>query len=288
MPAPSGKVLYPPYIQSFHVEALDNSVTVDSSGVPTGTFTLDTDAVEIMNTVWAAANPLNGAVAYAPDDDLLTIQDRIDDYTGIIMNMDDTATWEEMLDVATSRIDDILPSDDEVGQDIDAFNAQQLTNLARSYNRVSIQFQDTNSVISTTFPSALAMLEIDYNNTIAKYEAERRLALSSERATSLLRSIDQMARVLSWRLTSSATSAQLQNAKGGLSITSKSSQVRQDVDWEIRELMWDFEPLRAGLSAMGSIGGIPGFPEGLTKEQQALSGLANFAQFAIPLATLIL
>ena len=283
MSAPSGKVLYPPFLQDFMGEALDH-LTLDSAGTITGgaLTTLTRSVGEVINLAYADANPYETAIAYDPDSDLSTIQDKLDDYVGVLGELDEAATWEDMLDVALSHVNELVPSESDADADVAAFTAQQVTNLAQSYNRVSIQFQDTNSVLSTTFPSALAMLEVGHNNVIAKYSSERRLALSAQRSEALLKSIDQMARVLSWRITGSASATQLQNAQSGVTITSKSSQLRQDVQYNMKEVLWDFDILDRGLNEMGKMAAVPAFPEGLTPEQQALSGLMNALQFALP------
>jgi len=288
MSTPGGKVLYPPFVMDFMGNALAE-LSVDADGIGAGTPPdVGKHLDDIMTTAFGETNPISSAVAYAPDNDLLSIQNTIDKYGDIIQGMDETATWEDMLSVALDHVEELLPSDTDADADITAFSAIQDTELARAYNRISIQFQDTNSVISTTFPSGLAMLEVDKSNQLSKYQAARRLDLSNQRSDALLKSIDQMARVLSWRLSSTATSAQLQSGKGGMAITSKSSQLRQDIEYNTKEIMWDFEVMKTGINIMGTLAGVPTVPVGLTQEQQALSGLANFAQFAIPIVTLLL
>ena len=83
MPGPSGKVLYPPYIQSFHGEALAGLTISTDGSISAGSIALTDDAESIMNAAWAAGNPYANADAYDPDSDLLDVQDRIDNFSEV-------------------------------------------------------------------------------------------------------------------------------------------------------------------------------------------------------------
>jgi len=290
MPGPSGKVSWPPYIMIEHAQLLSDAI-VDAAGVittPGTALTAGNDAFTLINTALAASDPYVNAVAFNPGPDLIILQETMEDFKSLSVDIDSETTWEGFLDVVLGRIDEVIPADTKHDEDVANFTARQKLTLAQAYNRLSIGAQDANATLGTSFPGAQAMIEIENADLIASYDSDRRFQLSSQRASAVVEMIGQMNQVLSLDVQSSSAAVQLENARVQTQVQLKNAQIGIDVGFVTRSRLWDFQIMKEGWSALSGIQGVPGFPEGMTPEQQAVSALGNVANLVLPLVGLIL
>ena len=274
MGLPSGEVGFPPYLEKFHSELLMNA---DPDSVAPA---LSTDVQTIVNSMLAGGNPYAGAASYDPSGHLDMVQEKVDQFESLVFSMDDVTDWDRMVDAAVSRVDDMMSTVD-VEADVAEFAAAAKNDLARAVNRIAAGFFDINAVISTAFPSALAIVEADHLHGIARYRTERNLQTQRDRTIAILQSVSEMAKLFTIKAQTMQNVANAQLATAQTSIMTYNDQIKMDLGLQIDEANWDMTVLGSGANMMGAISGIPTMPAKLTPLQQALTGVANAAGFAV-------
>ena len=264
MGGPSGEVGFPPYLEEYHEQLLNDG---EASG---GTFT--SSVQDIADAMLAGANPFSTAAMFNPDAAITTSQDQMDNFTALVDNLDETGLWQEFLQGAIENVEDIVPSTSDVDAEVANFDLQARKELARSWNRFASGMFDINAVINTAFPAGLALIESEYNQNVAKFRTERVLQRNRERTAVIAHSINEMIGLLSLRIQSASGAVQLQETLGRTRIAAKSDQLRGDVAFTVDETWFDMSILERAGGQISAISGIPTMPEKMTKLQAMLAG----------------
>ena len=274
MSFPSGEVGFPAYLEGFHSELLMGAPA--DTAVPA----LSTDVQTIVNSMLAGGNPYDGVASYDPSSHLDMVQEKVDQFESMVLTMDDVTDWDRMVDAAISRVDDMMSIVD-VEADVAEFTAAAKNDLARAVNRIAAGFFDINAVVSTAFPSALAIVEADHLHGIARYRTERNLQTQRDRTMAILQSVNEMGKFLTMKAQTLQNVANAQLSTAQTSIMSYNDQIKMDLGLQVDEANWELAVLGGGANMMGAIGGIPTMPAKMTPLQQALTGIGNSAGFAV-------
>ena len=274
MSFPSGEVGFPEYLEGFHSELLMGAPA--DTAVPA----LSTDVQTIVNSMLAGGNPYGGVASYDPSSHLDMVQEKVDQFESMVLTMDDVTDWDRMVDAAISRVDDMMSTVD-VEADVAEFTAAAKNDLARAVNRIAAGFFDINAVVSTAFPSALAIVEADHLHGIARYRTERNLQTQRDRTMAILQSVNEMGKFLTMKAQTLQNVANAQLSTAQTSIMSYNDQIKMDLGLQVDEANWELAVLGGGANMMGAIGGIPTMPAKMTPLQQALTGIGNSAGFAV-------
>ena len=274
MSFPSGEVGFPEYLEGFHSELLMGAPA--DTAVPA----LSTDVQTIVNSMLAGGNPYDGVASYDPSSHLDMVQEKVDQFESMVLTMDDVTDWDRMVDAAISRVDDMMSIVD-VEADVAEFTAAAKNDLARAVNRIAAGFFDINAVVSTAFPSALAIVEADHLHGIARYRTERNLQTQRDRTMAILQSVNEMGKFLTMKAQTLQNVANAQLSTAQTSIMSYNDQIKMDLGLQVDEANWELAVLGGGANMMGAIGGIPTMPAKMTPLQQALTGIGNSAGFAV-------
>ena len=267
----AGQVGFPAYLEEFHDEVLTGSAAPS----------LSSDVQTVMNSLFSGGNPYTGVASYNPDEALQLSQDSVNRFVSTVKGIRETSTWNRFVDVVMGRINEILPSANDIDEDVQAFDVQSMGDLARSYNRVTAGFRDINAVVSTAFPTALALLENDHNNQVARYRTERMLQRNRERALVFIQSVEQIYKIMALRMTGEMNLVSAQDGVSRFKIGAKMDQIRGDVGFQHDETMWDLSILQEGAGVIGAMSGIPPVSKKLSPLQSIVSGALTGLTFGM-------
>lgn len=267
----AGKVAYPAYIQTFHGNILGDGTTTAAVK------DIDGHIADLLT----GTNPYAGVTAHDPDADITTIQTRTTVFADVVDGIDEQGTWSAMIDEVTSRLDDILPSLSDIDTEVTEFEAQSRNNLAQSYNRITAGLFDINAVISTAFPSALAVVEDGFATDVSRFRAERQQQVQRERTLIIQQSVNSMINLLNLRVTGTAGSVTAQDGTSKTRIAALADQINQDLAYDVDEAYWKLDAVLKGGSGIGLISGLAAGQKGPTKIQSILGGAAIGAGIGI-------
>lgn len=274
MSTPAGQVGYPEYLEAYHEEILVGQT--GHAGV-----SITTDAATVMNAMLAAANPYEGVSAYDPDEVLSRTENAVRAYENYANNLDATSDWDNMVASALLRADDMISSAPTVEEDVQAYEIQARNALARAVNRVAAGFSDINAVVSTAFPTALALVEQDHLSEINRYRTDRFLSLGRERALIIAQSVSEMVKLFTIQTQAMQNVANAYDMTGRFAVMANMDRIRTDIGLQVDETNWDMTILAQGSALIGSMSGITPMPQKLTPLQNALSGALTGAAWGV-------
>lgn len=280
----TGKVDFPDYMKQAHKFLLDEIAVGNGQDSPAGGVNLQID-----NSV--DNSPFATEAAYDPSSKLAQTQLKIDDFVDFVEARDHKEDWTRMWRCAQALLetDDRLDFGDLFARAkkaaaclADPENVDRLTeaqemvlrgNLARSKARVAAGFGDINAAQTSAFVIAMALLESDFNNDLAQFDAQARLEqerarnaaaleltkIASQQETSkygsALQAVQMMMSLLGENISSRNAVAQLQGEVNRVAIVAKKEQV--DVDRQIAEqdALWNLTLYQYGANVLGAIGG---------------------------------
>ncbi len=271
----AGEIAYPGYIQGFHSYALmDTAADGDFAGtLAASMFFDDTNALEEMVTLQNAA-PYANQNTYDPDTELEATEDEIGSYRAFVEGIDPEDTWSDFVDTALSQVGRLVDPGDVEG-DVDAFRIKSETSLARSYARVSATFSDINAVVSTAYPTSLALLEMEHNDRVAEFASSRQSQASQDRSKMAALAIGQLTALFSAKMQAKAGTVTFTDSFNRMKIAAKTDQTLADLALDIDETLWDWSILQRGTNLIGAMQGISTVPTPLTQTQKLLGGFAT-------------
>lgn len=261
MSGPAGQVGFPTYLEDFHEEVLTGGATP----------ALTSDVQTVVNAMLAGGNPYEGVASYNPDDELDMTQEVLTKFANTVDSINEYSSWNMMADTVLERMTEVIPGNEDIDEDVTAFQVQAQNDLARSYNRVTAAFRDVNGVVGNAMPTAIALLEVDFNNQVARYRTERMLQRSRERAIVFLQSVDSIYRILALRVQSQQALTGTQDVVTRFKIGAKMDQIKSDIGLQVDEATWDLSILQDGAGVIGAMSGIPPVSKKLTPLQSILS-----------------
>ena len=282
----SGEVGFPEYLRDFQYYMQTRQI---DSGAPTTLVNelTTTDIISEVDSIITGTNPYAGLEAFNPDTGNSNYLRRVESYEDSIDEIDPNDLFDEYEAAAIAGMSDVIPSDADIDAQIEAEKNQQLSDLAARTNRFAAGMFDINAVVSTVFPTGLALIESEW---AAPFEA-RRTELKAQRDRLRLawvtQSIDQMLRMMTTKLQAEGAAIGLRESYIKFEMASNTDQVRLNAELNAAEAQWDLNALLKGISSVSAISGIPAVPEKLTPFQSIVGGLGTVIPLAITAGTTV-
>lgn len=213
----AGNVDYPDYLKDMQGIILYGGLAADGVPIPSGaglnilSRVMGTDAEAKMTGT--DANPYFGVSAFIPDSELQSAVTELNDLEAIL----DTANMQnQIIELETS------------------FRDRHKFNLAQSYSRVTAVMGGSGAAMGTAFPTALAMLEVGFNNDVKNFKLMTEIEMVKSKTV--------------------AVQLRLEYLRSRVAI--KVDQSRQDVGYNFDEEMWDLSVYSRALTGIGAIAGV--------------------------------
>lgn len=213
----TGSIDYPEYLKDMQSIILFGGLNEDGVPIPSGaglnilSRVMGTDAETKM--IGTDANPYFGVNAFIPDSELQSAVTELNDLEAIL----DTANMQnQVVELETS------------------FRDRHKFNLAQSYSRVTAVMGGSGAAMGTAFPTALAMLEVGFNNDVRAFKLRAEMEMVRNKIA--------------------AVQLRLEYLRSRAAI--KIDQFRQDVSYNYDEEMWDLNVYSRAITGIGAIAGV--------------------------------
>lgn len=213
----TGKVDYPDYLKDMQGIVLYGGLAGDSVPIPPDAGlnilarVMGTDGETKMTGT--DANPYFGVNAFIPDSELQSAVTELNDLEAIL----DTANMQnQIVELETS------------------FRDRHKFNLAQSYSRVTAVMGGSGAAMGTAFPTALAMLEVGFNNDVKDFKLKAEVEMVKNKTVAVQLRFDYL--------------------RSRIAI--KVDQSRQDVGYNFDEEMWDLSVYLRAMTGIGAIAGV--------------------------------
>jgi hypothetical protein len=275
---------FPPHMKSFHQELITGKNEQGSTTLAEADFDLDNNVVSLINDVdtTSGGNPYDGLSAYDPDGDLSNAQTKIDYWNALITAIDANDTVEEAVEDALSVVDSDYDLDTYIDGLVDDFEQRSKGAFLRNVSRVTAGMFDIRSVMTSQFGMALANMEQDRQDQLNDIDARFRLQEHKDRMMMALQISNDMHRLRSAQLQGIQGAAGMQQEMSKMKIVAKQDQTNTDLEWEVRESLWDLDLLQNyGAGMLSALSGAPmaplkpGFGERLVQNLSSGVGVAT-------------
>lgn len=241
----SGAVDFPQYMKDIHNVWINHQL-----------HSVNYCITDLMNSAWSGDTPFTSAAAYNPDADIAAFNAQGTALSTLVGLLSLSTPLDEL-------VENVL-SDTRITEDVDAFaNTMDADLNTRVYPRFEAGMRDLNAVMSSAFVIGRTNLEEARGREVGKYQATLRLKAFGDDALQLIGMKLQYQQVVAQTITEQRR----------IAIVAKKEQVEDNMDFDVRDRLWDLEVYQHGMNVLGGIGGgsTPG-PKGLTKGQSALGG----------------
>ena len=254
----SGKIGYPSHIAWFQKTMMtdDGSGSVGASNTdlkpfwdaPTPT-AADTGQSVFEATMEAlrATNPYTSVNQYDPTTDLNTFQTVITRLTTMLSAMSDETNWDTYVTSIIANVDEALYTEAQKEEAIRNFRVKAQQDLAGSYNRLTGAMNDINAVTGTGFLSGMAIIEAQFDSSVATFRSQVEIDLAKTRIASA-------ADILRTRISGIMQNAQIQGDWARVSIASQTEEIQENLKIDKDEQFYDLEIFQAASNVMSAMG----------------------------------
>lgn len=254
---------FPPHMKSFHQELITGKNEQGTTTLAEADFDLDNSIVALINAVdtTSGGNPYDGLSAYNPDGDLSNAQTKIDYWSALIAAIDANDTIEDAIEDALSVVDSEYNLEPYVDDLVDAFEQRSKGAFLRNVSRVTAGMFDIRSVMTSQFGMALANMEQDRQDQLNDIDARFRLQAHKDRMVLALQVSNDMQKLRAIQLQGIQGAAGMQQEMSKMRIVAKQDQTNTDLEWEVRESLWDLDLLtNYGAGILSALSGAPMSP----------------------------
>lgn len=264
----SGKVDFPDYMKDAHADWLDDD----------GADTLNSSVVDLMNSA-LGSSPYSGESSYDPDADIAIMLSSLASFDTLVSVLDPSADWLSSINDAQSGIDNILTDtslDAEIAAN-DAIVDDRLTN--EILPRFQAGMRNINAVNSSIFIIGQSNLEGLAQRDKNKFAGSIRHRTYMQRNEFILRSSSDLNKLYNLRLEYEKIITTLTTDIYKIKILAKREELETQLEFEVKDGIWDLELLSYGNNVLAAISGASGGggPAGPSKAQSTLGGALSGA-----------
>ena len=240
----SGAIAYPSHIAWFQFDMMSSdgggasevAVLKPKFDGPVPTVGPNTGATVHSATMEAlrAANIYTGVNTYDPDTDLTTFQTAVTRLTTMLDAMASETDWDTYVTNAIASVDEAIYTEAQKEEAVRNFRIKQQQDLSASYNRLTGAMNDINAVTGTGFLGGMAIIEAQFDNSVAQFRSAIEIDLAKSRVASTLD-------LLKTRIQGVMQNAQVQGDWARISITSQTEEIQENLKIDKDEQLWDLE-----------------------------------------------
>lgn len=225
----------------------------------------------------------NEVHAYDPDSELKKMDDTLATYSDIVASLQVSRRPQDWIHSAAGSIDaDIFPTT-YVSNLVDSFENRTYLRFARTMSRMSAGLFDVRSVQTSNFQMAWALSESEREKEVTEYELQLQQRVLELRAnlTSSLAAIYMQQCTITLESNKAAMAAQVEISK--LRIAAKQDEININVDFEVKDALWDLELFNYPAKWMAAISGAATIPTPTKAERYftaAMTGMNAVGQAA--------
>lgn len=267
----SGKVNYPNHMKYFQKAILYNSTdaTAELDGDTPNHSILDAFNSAYGNSPWS------GESAYDPDVPIAAMISAIGDFDTLVGAVDYETDWENMVDVATAKVDAVVVPESYITAAVSAFSDNMSDNLDNNIlPRFKAGMADINAVMTSGFVIGQSIIEGMAGRDVAKFNADLSLQISSERSKLIADATKTMAQLYGVRIDGEKGVVTTTIEANRMKIAAKQSEIDSNLEYDVRDALWDLELFKYPGNLLASIGGgtAVNTTEGPAKGQMAMAG----------------
>lgn len=205
------------------------------------------------------ASPFFNVNAFDPDGDVTAMQSRVDAWIAFLTALANDDPLDHTTD-ALAKVDSELLPTTYVDDLVDSYEAKTETRHLRSVSRVAAGFFDQRAIQITNFGQELAFLEVERNTELGDFEKKMRAQVIQVRLEACLRlsQMMQMQQQLRAQQYQATTIAQFDVSK--VRIAAKQDETAINLDFEMKDALWDLELFKYGNATMSAISGAATIP----------------------------
>lgn len=250
----SGSISFPSYMETMHSDWLTEVDAVIAGAV-------------------VGDNPYTTAYAYNPDTEIQDMETALASWNTEIAAIAPETDWQSYFDTVKTKLDATIFSSTAVDDTVNAYETAQQPAYFRAINRFTGGMSDINAVHNSSFIIGLALIENDFQNSIAGFRAQIEGQNDRIRVGALIQATQDVMRLAQLHYGLLGSYTQVQTQISAATITAKKEQFEADLGIDVNWALWDFIPYERGGAVLASISGAPSMPPGTPKISSAMGGL---------------
>ena len=264
----AGDVNYPEHMREQHHEWLN-----DQSADPDYTMHVadEMDRASTVGGTISEASPFNAETAYDPSTDLAAIQTQHDALQVIVDALDPNADVQQAVVQATSQYDNSVNPNSKIVTAVGNFEARAITGYKRSVSRATAGMFDIMAVMNSQTPMMLANMEAELQGQIDTFEGGLRMQADFQRSQGIVALTVSMMSAQAVQLQAEVSVFGGQQDVSRLKILASQDQKTQDMEWEVRDALWDLDLFAYGNNVLASISGAAVVPRAQTPGERFFS-----------------
>lgn len=231
------------------------------------------NVMAIMYQAYLNGSPYSLAAAYDPSSEFAAMEDSLARFEGVVDDIDvSSAHWDELADVVIALGDSTFGVDStHITNATSAFQTRTDAAYYRSISRVAAGFYEANAAEGTGMLLALALLENGRQAEVNNYQAELERVNETNRGQFISSQVGDLVRMdqAKWQLEQNLHTFKYdyQNRR----IIEGKEMTAEEIDFAVRDAMWDLDLFRAGVQVMQASSGAPHLQQAPNTTLTALS-----------------
>lgn len=279
----SESTVYPNYIRGQYRAWLNGSTDVEDGGTGAVTAVQGFNVAEnILNASRdVGGSPYEFVQAQDPTEQLDAMKGTLETFTDAVNALAPGTDVAAAITAMKSEVDAHISTDTDIAASVSAAEAANLGQLARRLSEVSAGLFDIRAVQGTQFSFAMAEVQRDFSAQLTDLDKRLRIAGTNERNQALLHLTQMYLQQMGNQLQAKQAAHGLTVDLGKLEIIARNDQISQDLDWEVKDALWDLELGHYGGQMLSSIFGAATMPRPQTKGERLIATVTAAGSLAL-------
>lgn len=228
----------------------------------------------ILQAALSGASPYAAAFAYNPEPDLDAFLVEWDELDALI-DAYGTAQWDDLVAEAASEVDTYIHPTSVITTEVAAFDASQVSRLARSVGRLAAGMSDAGAALTNGYIFGVAMLELENAKQSDALEAQLLRERAATRPAYILEATNQLVQMLGNEIEMRDKATRMRGELAKLTIASQTNRLNEELQLDVEDAKWDLSLFSHPGNLLASISGAVATADHTSRPQQALSNLTG-------------
>lgn len=236
----------------------------------------------ILQAALSGASPYNSAFAYNPEPDLDASLDALDTFSDEVDSFG-ASEYDGFASSSRNIVDAALYPVSDIAAEVTAFRETQVAPLALSVGRLAAGMADALSSMTSAFPFAVAMLELENTRTGDLMQAQMQRERGQARLGTAAQLTVAMADTRNNEISHKRSVAMLRFEIAKATIQSQTARLEQELAIDVEDARWDLSLFTYAGNLMAASQGASSLPERVPRGQQMMSNAMGMISMLGPL-----
>lgn len=236
----------------------------------------------ILQAALSGASPYNSAFAYNPEPDLDASLDALEEFDEEVDSFG-VSEYPSFASSSRNLIDDTLYPVSDITNEVTAYRASQTAPLAFSVGRLAAGMADALSSMTSSFPFAVAMLELENTRNGDLMQSQMQRERGQLRLSTAAQLMTAMADTRNNHVSHKRSVAMLRFEIAKATIQSQTARLEQELAIDVEDARWDLTLFTYAGNLMAASQGAASLPERVPRGQQMMSNAMGLVSMLGPL-----